>query len=60
MAWQIKTTYDRWLNKDDRGFFTTSQPKARVFTDRGELDSTLEEARKACPEVEFIPVEIPG
>lgn len=60
MAWQIKTSYDRWLNKDERGFYTTSQPKALVITSQAELNETLTAAREACPGVEFTPIEVPG
>lgn len=65
VPWQIKTTFDglsppRWLNKDRRGFFTTSQGKARYFPTRADVDEAHAEVQKKHPTVTFEIVEILG
>lgn len=59
MTWQIKTDHDRWLHRDDQGFYTTSQEKARVFTSKKEADETRDEAQQEIPAVSFEVVEVP-
>lgn len=57
MAWKIKTNYGRWLNKDNRGFFTTREENARPFDTQPEADKVREEAKRMYPSVDFEAVE---
>ncbi len=65
MAWQIKATYEglspsRWLNKDHRGFYTTSQGKAKFFDSKDVANSIRDDVAAMHPGVRFEVVEIPG
>ncbi len=55
MRWQIRTSYDRWLAKDDQGFYTTQRAKALVFEDHVEAEQALE---KAQAQLSWLPLEL--